>query len=373
MSEEVIRVRATRAVQGDGIAIYSFFLRGADILRVADISRLGRSNGELEGFQRDEVKQHVKEMVEYLDTGPGLFPNAIILALSPDVVFGSTRGPGREGCNDLSQGGAIDLPVRPEGERVAWIVDGQQRSLALAQAKNKDIIVPVVGFIGRDLRMQREQFILVNKVKPLSPRLIDELLPEVGVVLPRDLAARKLPSALCAELAEDPKSPFHGLLRRQSEKGGDGVVIDSALNKAIQQSLRSSMGALGQYKGQSDGEGSDANAMYRALVQYWSAVREAFPDAWGKPATQSRLMHSAGIRAMGALMDQIMIRADSMSHPMGEVRSSLARLAPYCRWTAGRWEELGWAWNAVQSTPQHIARLSDHLMLLDRRLAKVAA
>ena len=149
------------------------------------------------------------------------------------------------------------------------------------------------------------------------------------------------------------------------------MIIDSALNKAIQQSLRSSMGALGQFKG--DGEVGDADAMYRSLILYWTAVKKAFPDAWGKPTTQSRLMHSAGIRAMGALMDQIMIRADSMSDPAAEVRASLARLAPLCRWTSGRWEELGWAWNAVQSTPQHISRLSDHLMRLDRRLARVAA
>ena len=118
------------------------------------------------------------------------------------------RGKPKEGCSDLSLGGVIDIPVRPEGQRVAWIVDGQQRSLALAQAKNKQIVIPVVGFVSKDLRTQREQFILVNKVKPLSPRLIDELLPDVGVVLPRDLAARKLPAALCTELAQDPRSPF---------------------------------------------------------------------------------------------------------------------------------------------------------------------
>ena len=39
-------------------------------------------------------------------------------------------------------------------------------------------------------------------------------------------------------------------------------------------------------------------------------MRDTFPDAWGKPAEQSRLMHGAGIRAMGRLMDRIMSALD---------------------------------------------------------------
>ena len=34
-----------------------------------------------------------------------------------------------------------------------------------------------------------------------------------------------------------------------------------------------------------------------------------FPEAWGRPPTESRLMHSAGIEAMSLLMDRIMSRA----------------------------------------------------------------
>ena len=34
----------------------------------------------------------MNSIVEFLDSGPVLFPNAIILALSPDVDFVSARG-----------------------------------------------------------------------------------------------------------------------------------------------------------------------------------------------------------------------------------------------------------------------------------------
>jgi len=365
--ETPIRVRATRTRQGEGVDVYAFFLHGADVARIADINRLGRSNDDLEGFQRPEIKTHVRSIVEFLDSGPALFPNAIILAFSPQISFRAVRGRGVKDCADLSEGGVITIPVLPEGKRAAWIVDGQQRSLALAQARDKAIVVPVVGFVSPDLQTHREQFILVNKAKPLSPRLIDELLPKVGVMLPRDLAERQLPSVLCNHLAKDPNSPFYQLLKRKSDPKA-GIIVDSALAATILQSLRSSMGALAQYR--SSEQDTDVDAMYRALFAYWSAVRDTFPDAWGKPISHSRLMHSAGIKSMGALMDQIMVRADSAADPDAEVRASLARLAPHCRWTAGKWEEIGLGWNSVQSTPQHIGLLSDHLVRLDRKLAR---
>ena len=97
--------------------------------------------------------------------------------------------------------------------------------------------------------MQREQFILVNKAKPLPTRLINELLPEVGAMLPRDLTARRLPSELCNLLNSDPRSPFHNLIRRESDEGKPtAVVTDTALVEAIRQNLKPPMGALSQYR-----------------------------------------------------------------------------------------------------------------------------
>ena len=372
---EMLIVRAVKTTQGDGVDVFSFFLYGSDIVRVADISRIVRDEGELKGFQRKEIRSHVNSIVEFLDSGPVLFPNAIILALSPEVEFKYSRGSRPEGFVDVADSGTLAIPVRDEGRRVAWIVDGQQRSLALARAKDSRIPVPVIAFVSADLEIQREQFILVNKAKPLPTRLINELLPEVSALLPRDLAARKLPSELCNMLNKDPRSPFHKLIRRESNTGeGDGLVTDTALIESIRHNLRPPMGALSQYRRSAAGDlvGSDPDAMYRTIVLYWSAVRDTFPDAWGKPPSESRLMHSAGIRAMAVLMDQIMLRADSSPAPEADIRSSLARIAPHCSWTEGVWEDLGWRWNEVQSTSHHISRLSDHLIRLDRDLSRPA-
>lgn len=368
-ARETLVVRAIRAVQGEGVDTYAFFMRGSDIMRVADISRIGRDDRELKGFQRREIRNHVNAIVEFLNSGPVLFPNAIILAFSPEVDFVSARGRKPDNINDIGEAGTLTIPIHPEGRRVAWIVDGQQRSLALARAQNSAIAVPVVGFVSASLETHREQFILVNKARPLPTRLINELLPEVTALLPRDLAARQLPSALCNALNSDPRSPFYKLIRRESNADQEeGVVTDTALLEVIRQSLKPPMGALAQYRG--GPEGPDVDAMYATLVLYWSAVRESFPDAWGRAATESRLMHSAGIRAMGALMDPVLLRAEATTNPEGAVREALRRLAPHCCWTAGVWEGLGWHWNEIQSTSSHIAKLTDHLLRLDRDLSR---
>ncbi|QPF71468.1 DGQHR domain-containing protein [Roseateles sp. DAIF2] len=364
VSKQEIVVRALHTTQADGLDVYAFFIRGSDIVRVADISRVERDDSDvLKGFQRPEIRSHVKGIVEYLNQGSVLFPNSIILAMSPEVKFAASRGSKPTGDEGIAQSGTLTIPVHGEGQRVAWIVDGQQRSLALAQAVNKSIPVPVVGFVSDSLEVQREQFILVNKAKPLPTRLINELLPETrGILLPRELAARRIPSEICNLLNRDPNSPFHKLVRRASDKaGGAALVTDTAVMAVIRNSLNNPLGALAQYKANGR-EGADVEAMYQILLTYWSAVRDVFPEAWGKDPRHSRLMHSAGIVAMGVLMDRIYARLPGSNEDYRTVRKELEKVAPDCRWTKGTWEILGMPWNEIQSTPRDIKRLQDALV-----------
>ena len=371
--EKSLTVRALRTSQVPGVETYAFFMRGADVMRIADISRILRDDHEgLKGFQRKEIKQHVRGIVEYLDQGSVLFPNAIILALAPDVKFRQSRGPAPEGASDLSDAGTLNLPFREEGSRVAWIVDGQQRSLALSRTKNGSLPVPVIGFVSPDVTTQREQFVLVNKAKPLPTRLINELLPEIGAHLPRDLAQRRIPSELCNLLDRDPHSPFHNMIRRASKDSADSgaFVVDTALIAVMRQSINSPLGALALYKAH-DGS-TDVDAMYRTLCLYWSAVRDAFPEAWGKPPTQSRLMHSAGIQAMGYLMDRMMPRMANHPDIANELRRALRKIAPYCAWTDGAWESLGLRWNQLQNVNRHVKQIAEYLVQIDYRMSSRA-
>ena len=361
-----LKVRAIRTRQGSDFEVFSFFIPGGRVAEIADISRIHRdADDKLKGFQRKDIRNHIKAIVEYLDQGTVLFPNAIILALAPEITFKKSRGRAPEGTLACGEPGTLSIPILETGDRVAWIVDGQQRSLALAESSNVDLPVPVVAFVADELETQREQFILVNKVRPLPSRLINELLPEVDRKLPRDLAIRKMPSELCNLLNRDPESPFFGLIKRASTADVRSAIIsDTAVMDMIMRSLANPLGALSQYKGLGS-ELSDTDGMYRTLTLYWTEVRRVFGEAWGRKPSKSRLMHGAGIKAMGFLMDRIVPRAMMSKDPRLEIRRSLEQIAPKCCWTEETWDDLDIGWREIQNVPRHIKALSEQLLRLD--------
>ena len=366
-----ILIPALRTKQGD-TTTYAFFLPGAQLLQIAEISRINRSDdGEVRGFQRSEIKRHVASITEFLSHGAVLFPNAIILAFSQKVHFSLTRGTKASNLVEASELGRISLPLHQEGPKPAWIVDGQQRSLALSRAQCIDLPVPVIAFVSEDINVHREQFILVNKAKPLSPSLVDELLPEMTALLPRDLAQRKIPSELCDLLNRSVDSPFQGLIKRPSTP--EGIVNDRTLINCIKRSIENPMGGLAPYK-QSEVSPVDLQRMYETLVNYWSAVRDVFPQAWGKPPTDSRLMHSAGIDAMSALMDRLVSFTVDHPNPRASLKQALGQIAPRCAWTSGRWPDINRAWNDLQYVSRDVKLLTEQLIRLDhkRRLERVA-
>ena len=148
------------------------------------------------------------------------------------------------------------------------------------------------------------------------------------------------------------------------EDRSTAVVTDTALIDVIKRSLNSPVGALSQFKAFGN-DPNDIDGMYDVLTQYWQGVKIAFPEAWGKPPTRSRLMHSAGIKAMGALMNRIMTRVQYSDNPSKVLKESLNAIAPQCAWTSGKWPDIGLRWNEVQNVPRHVKALSEQLVKLD--------
>jgi len=212
-SRPVIRPSALRVEQDPAHPLYLFTLTADELLRIAEISRVSRNGvGKLIGYQRPEVKRHIRNIIDYLDSGRVLFPNSIILALASGARFRQLCGP--KVGNSHAVAGTLEIPIPRNGEsKPAWIVDGQQRALALSKSRQKNFPVPVNAFIADEVDLQREQFLRINSTRPLPRGLITELLPELSTtVLPPNLALRKAPSALCDLLNRDPESPFHGLI-----------------------------------------------------------------------------------------------------------------------------------------------------------------
>jgi DGQHR domain-containing protein len=364
-SESKLERRALRIHQNDQVPLYVFALAAEELDQVADVARISRdAAGKLLGYQRPETRQHVKQILAYLDSDDVLFPNALILALPDTVRFRSSRGPGA--TDGLSTAGTLDipLPTDPTSPRPAWIVDGQQRSLALAQTRRRRLPVVVAGFVAPSLELQRDQFLRVNTVKPLPRNLVTELLPEIVSAPSPKLSARKLPSALVDMLNQDPASPFFGLVKRASTDAGDTQtrVKDSSLIEALRESLESPSGALFPYRNYISGT-TDTEGIRHLLIAFWGAVKDLFPDAWGLAPTESRLMGGVGIRSMSRLLDRVVAHVDPSDENVKQaIRKELARIAPFCHWTDGTWEELGLSWNEVQNVPRHISALSNYLV-----------
>ena len=63
-----IVVRALHTKQGDGLDVFAFFIKGADIVKVADITRVERDEtAMLKVFQSPEIRSPLKGIVDYVN------------------------------------------------------------------------------------------------------------------------------------------------------------------------------------------------------------------------------------------------------------------------------------------------------------------
>src|SRR5690242_15286016 len=163
-----IRLNALRVALRKDIPIYVFGISGRFIHQIATVSYAERSKeGALTGYQRPAVRRHIKEILAYLSDVNPLLPNAIVIAFDDRVRFYPLKGVQRSEWGTFGYL-EIPLPRNAAEKKVGWIVDGQQRATALAELDaRKHFPVVVVGFQSSSQELQREQFLLVNKTKPL--------------------------------------------------------------------------------------------------------------------------------------------------------------------------------------------------------------
>jgi DGQHR domain-containing protein len=363
---KIISRKALKISQPSNRDLFLLTLTGQELLDVAGISRVERDDaGRLIGYQRPEVKKHVRDIAQYLQSADMILAHPLILSFDSTVRFVSSRG--QKTSDGLAVAGMLEIRMPEAGKtKPAWIVDGQQRALAISLCADRSFAVPVCAFVADDVEIQRDQFLRINNSRPLPRGLVTELLPEVSTNLPANLSLRRIPAALCDLLNRDEASPFRGLIKRASTSAANRsscVITDTVIIKMIEESLTQASGCLFPYRNIATGE-CDIDAVWTLLLAYWGAVRDTFPEAWGRPPTESRLMHGVGIRAMGKLMDRILSTVErSTKDARCQIRKELSSVAPFCRWTAGEWEELGGIqYNELQNVNKHLSMVSNFLV-----------
>jgi DGQHR domain-containing protein len=352
--------------QSKGQRLYTFAVDGKLVPQFASISRLRRADAStLLGYQRPEVYSHIEEIRSYLETPSPMIPNGVVIAFNSRVKFRPHTSEARS--KEYARAGTLTIPVSENGSpRAGFVVDGQQRLAAIREAHIKTFPIVVNAFITDDVRKQTEQFILVNSTKPLPKGLLYELLPSTDARLPTTLHKRRLPSELLERLVHDDRSPLFRMVRTPTSP--DGVIRDNSMLKMLGNSV--SDGVLFRFRG-TDDRMSDVPGMLALLHAFWGAVKVTFEDAWGLNPRHSRLMHGAGIVAVGNLMDHLVAKHRRRGLPtQSDFQKQLAIIEPSCAWTCGVWKIPGKRrpWNAIQNTRQDVALLTEHLQRTYDRL-----
>lgn len=357
-----LRLPALEIQQGPNRRVYTFAIDGKQLSEIATVSRIRRDDTtKLHGYQRPENLSHIAAIRRYLDTDPSpLLPNAIVIAFDNQVQFKSDKSDNQH--PGFVRHGTLVIPVVDGGveeDKPGFIVDGQQRSAAIRDSRLAEFPVCVTAFIADSHADQRSQFILVNSTKALPKGLIHELLPEASGTLPAPLMVRQLPATLVTGLNFSRESPLYRMIQTQTNP--KGLIKDNSMLRMLESSL--SNGALWPYL---DSAGPNLDAMMTILNNFWRAVAQVFPDAWGKPPRHSRLMHGVGIMGMGVLMDEISHARSNAGEILTaeEFAADLKAIADDCHWTEGTWRfpDGERTWNGVENTSRDIARVQDYLV-----------
>jgi DGQHR domain-containing protein len=330
--------------------VFTFAARASDISRFAQVQRAGRDEaGVLLGFQRPQIANHIREIRDYLIKPNAILPNPIVVAFTS----GATLEPLM--LQDGTNSGLGRLTIDLDAEEPGLIVDGQQRFTALSEIPGSDFEVLVSGFLCEGVEELQKQFILINNTRPLPKALVYELLPQVGD-LPYRMSNRSQAALLTEALNYGASSSLRTLIRQQTNP--KGIIRDTVLQRVIMNSI--SDGALRLYAN------DDRMLLDRGtaiISEFFHAVRHVFADDWeGKNPKTSRLVHGAGIVAMGYVMEEL------HSSTGAEDRESFARglklLRGHTAWSEGEWRfgsEVR-RWNGIQNVPADVRQLTMYLV-----------
>jgi DGQHR domain-containing protein len=334
---------AVIARQSDSHQVLSIVATADEILEFATIDRIGRDEkGHLSGFQRPQIAGHIREIRDYLEKADSVLPNPIVVAFTDGITITSKGGDTGEAIIDLSKG--------PQG----FVVDGQQRLTALSQI-DKKMKVFVSILVCKDEAELRRQFVLINSTRPLPKSLIYELLPTVDG-LPERLTGRSLAADLTARLNFDESSSLKGMIYQHTNP--DGIIRDTAVQRVIINSLND--GVMRELNRQPNGN----EECFKLISEFYRAVKNVFKEDWENQTPKtSRLVHGAGIIALGYVMETLALLDGART--WAEFSRGLGCLKGQTAWTSGEWRfgpDDVRNWKAVQNLNRDIVTLAHYLI-----------
>lgn len=340
----------------NGRRIFMFTIDGKVIPDFASVPHVSRDaeSGKLDGFQRPEVKGHIGNIKNYIETGDKpIIPNAVVLAFLKGPKF----VPANEATPDV---GTLEIP---ESETpCADIVDGQQRLAAIRDANVESFPVAVVAFIAESEEMKREHFMRVNSSRPLDRKLLMELLPGVDAAITAELEKKRVPAVVIDRLNNTPDSVLLGLIKTATNPSGEipGTVFSDGIVKSL------ASGALYNFRG-GDNTNADTDGMVTVISNYWKAVASVFKSSWELDRKLSRITYGGPVGALWGLMDEIAGELPASKLTQAYFKRELSLIADKCHWTEadGDWDfgpDGKRPWDGIDNGTKGIGFLRDFLV-----------
>ena len=118
--------------------------------------------------------------------------------------------------------------------------------------------------------------------------------------------------------------------------------------------------------------GGEAKCL-RLTSEFFKAVKLVFPKDWyGQKPNSSRLVHGAGIQAMGFVMETLAVLDGART--WSEFSVGLGCLQGRTAWTSGSWDFGGGDvrhWKAINVTNRDVVTLAQHLIAIVRQDIKL--
>jgi DGQHR domain-containing protein len=236
-----------------------------------------RLENPIDGFQRLLDKKRAREIADYIDSGFGSVPSAIILSAQPRAELRFDKRSG-------------ELSFRKD-PRSFLIIDGQHRVFGFNLAE-KSVEVPVVVYNRLTRAQECQLFMDINtKQRPVPP----ELLLDIRRLSETESAAEALLHNVFDLFSNDPDSVLAGLLSPSERRKGkisrvtfnsalksiDGAFVDAEATdvyRVLNTYLQACVNGLATH----GVAGNIANpALFKALILLFANVAERVADRHG--------------------------------------------------------------------------------------------
>lgn len=282
-----------------GVKVYRGFAPVADLADISQADIYDQENNPL-GTQRDLSPAHARDAYEYVKTSElGFWPEVFLCARKKEAV---TFRPVSQETPDLgmleisakdAKGGSDILISRVDGNHRLHYTDGKQSGYSR--------IDKLISFcLAYDLTREEEiqLFKDINKnQKPMNTSHLDMI--EVRLTPEEELKHRNPDLFIAQRLARESDSPFHG---RIYEGGKKPVGVDVPL-RAVKTGIEYMLSRSTQLP-----HLDDAEAQYRVIRNYFSAVKKWQPKPWKSPKDYI-MLRGAGLWAICFIGAQVIDRA----------------------------------------------------------------